>query len=294
MSPLSPLKKCTITGWGSTRENGPRVSRLQEVNVTILSPESCNQFYLGRMRPSMFCAGRPGGGVDACQGDSGGPLSCFNGSRYQLAGLWMVDLMSDEPLPSPDQVSEEDVCGLGSGCGEAPGPASLSVAQDGGVSVGNVSEVCPSAWPWQVSLQSEGRHYCSGTLVHRDWVLVPQHCTVRAQEDVVVLGVHSLRFSSSQTVPVQEVLSLPRDGSVPPRSDLSLLRLSRSARLGSEVSPVCLPDEDEDLDSSWSCVTTGWGATKASAAVDSERQHQAGLTLVNLTSCQQQWGGDRG
>uniref|UniRef100_A0A3Q3VWX4 Peptidase S1 domain-containing protein n=1 Tax=Mola mola TaxID=94237 RepID=A0A3Q3VWX4_MOLML len=87
MSPLSPSRKCTITGWGSTQENGPRVQRLQEVNVTILPPEVCNQYYLGRMRPSMFCAGRDRGGVDACQGDSGGPLACFTGSRFELAGL---------------------------------------------------------------------------------------------------------------------------------------------------------------------------------------------------------------
>ncbi|XP_063761931.1 ovochymase-1 isoform X4 [Eleginops maclovinus] len=288
MSPLSPHRRCTITGWGSTRENGPRVNRLQEVNVTILSSESCNQFYLGRMRPSMFCAGSPGGGADACQGDSGGPLSCFTGSRYELAGLvswgvgcgrarkpgvytklqtqtqWMMDVMSDEDLLSADQVSEEDICGLGSGCGGALGLASLFVSQDGGVSVGNVSEVCPSSWPWQVSLQAEGRHYCSGTMIHRDWVLVPQHCYIRAKEDVVVLGVHDLRFSSSQTVPVDAVVNLPRDGTFPPQSDLSLLRLSMSARLSSDVSPVCIPDEDEELDSSWSCVTTGWGATKVS------------------------------
>ncbi|XP_029351534.1 trypsin-1-like [Echeneis naucrates] len=87
MSPLPLFKKCTITGWGSTRENGPRVHRLQEVNVTILPSEVCNRFYLGRIRSSMFCAGKDEGGVDACQGDSGGPLSCFTGSRYELAGL---------------------------------------------------------------------------------------------------------------------------------------------------------------------------------------------------------------
>uniref|UniRef100_A0A3Q3WFM1 Peptidase S1 domain-containing protein n=1 Tax=Mola mola TaxID=94237 RepID=A0A3Q3WFM1_MOLML len=84
MSPLSPSRKCTITGWGSTQESE---LRLQEVNVTILPPEVCNQYYLGRMRPSMFCAGRDRGGVDACQGDSGGPLACFTGSRFELAGL---------------------------------------------------------------------------------------------------------------------------------------------------------------------------------------------------------------
>lgn len=89
--PLPSSSMCTITGWGSTRESefkllsaqrgstetepgltfgstdGPRVNRLQEVNVTVLPPETCDQYYLGRIRPSMFCAGRDQGGVDACQ-----------------------------------------------------------------------------------------------------------------------------------------------------------------------------------------------------------------------------------
>ncbi|XP_030004202.1 serine protease hepsin-like [Sphaeramia orbicularis] len=87
MAPLPMYSKCTITGWGSTRENGPRVPRLQEVNVTIMPSDVCNKYYAGRIRPSMFCAGKEGGGVDACQGDSGGPLSCYTGSRYELAGV---------------------------------------------------------------------------------------------------------------------------------------------------------------------------------------------------------------
>uniref|UniRef100_UPI0037E90D7C ovochymase-1 n=1 Tax=Semicossyphus pulcher TaxID=241346 RepID=UPI0037E90D7C len=315
-----PDRKCTITGWGSTRENGPRVHRLQEVNVTILHPGVCNQYYLGRMRPSMFCAGKTGGGADACQGDSGGPLSCFTGSRYELAGLvswgvgcgrarrpgvytniqqhteWISNILSDPNILYADDVTaEEDRCGKqqSSSCRKAPGLAGLSVSQNGlaSVPVENVSESCPFSWPWQVSLQAAGRHYCSGTLIHRRWVLTAKHCNVRAKEDVVVLGVHDLRFSSSQTVPVDEVFNLPEDGSFPPKSDLSLLRLSTPARFSSNVCPVCVPDEDEELDSSWSCVTTGWGSTSAAADVDPNRLHQAGLTLVNQTSCREKWGG---
>ncbi|XP_074481238.1 ovochymase-1 isoform X2 [Sebastes fasciatus] len=324
MTSLPPFRKCTVTGWGATRENGARVHRLQEVNVTILPPDVCNQFYRGRMRPSMFCAGKDGGGADACQGDSGGPLSCFTGSRYELAGLvswgigcgratrpgvytnvqhqtqWMSDIMScvsftgDERIVYTEDLStEEDRCGTqhNSSCEKTPGLAALSVSQDGEVSVGNMTESCPFSWPWTVSLQSNGRHYCSGALIHRRWVLTAQHCNVRAKEDVVVLGVHDFQFSSSQTVPVDEVFNLPQDGSFPPNFDLSLLHLSVPARFSSQVSPVCVPDEDEDLDGSWSCVTTGWGASKATVDVDPDRLNHVRLTVVNHTSCRELWGG---
>ncbi|CAF90814.1 unnamed protein product [Tetraodon nigroviridis] len=193
------------------------------------------------------------------------------------------------PLPLPE---EEDECGKQprSSCVAALGPAHLWCSEKGEELVENVVESCPSSWPWQVSLQSHDGHYCSGTLIQRRWVLTARHCEVRAREDVVVLGVHDLRFSS-QTIMVDQVFNLPDDGRFPPKSDLSLLRLSAPARLTSNVSPACVPDEDEEPNDSWSCVTTGWGAVKAKGTIDPNRLHQVGLTLVNQTSCRQRWGG---
>ncbi|XP_028254127.1 ovochymase-1 [Parambassis ranga] len=315
-TPLPQFTECTVTGWGSTRENGPGANRLQEVNVTILPFDVCNQYYRGRVTPSMFCAGKDQGGVDACQGDSGGPLSCFTGTRYELAGLvswgvgcararrpgvyskvqphaqWISDTMNNQDMPTIDDRTT-GVCGKkqSSSCDRAPGLAELSVSQDNVVSVENVVESCPFFWPWQVSLQSNGRHYCSGVLIHRWWVLTAKHCSVRAEQDVVVLGVHDLQLLSAQTILVEEVFNPMQDASFPPKSDLSLLRLSVAAHFGSKVSPVCVPQEDEDLNDSWSCVTAGWGATKATVRLNPDRLHHAGLTLVNRSACRQKWGG---
>lgn len=52
--------------------DGNRVHKLNEVNVTILPRLVCNKHYKGRIRPSMFCAGKVAGGADACQVPSGG------------------------------------------------------------------------------------------------------------------------------------------------------------------------------------------------------------------------------
>ncbi|KAM9467946.1 ovochymase-1 isoform 2-T2 [Clarias gariepinus] len=84
---LPSLKRCTITGWGSTTQGGPHANRLQEANITILKFDTCVRFYGGIIRPSMVCAGEMAGGLDACQGDSGGPLSCFTGTQYEVAGI---------------------------------------------------------------------------------------------------------------------------------------------------------------------------------------------------------------
>ncbi|XP_055087584.1 ovochymase-1 isoform X1 [Periophthalmus magnuspinnatus] len=320
MTTLPLFTECTTTGWGSTRENGPRVNKLQEVNVTLLPSEVCNKYYVGRILDTMFCAGKEEGGADACQGDSGGPISCFNGSRYELAGVvswgvgcgrakkpgvytriqnvisWITDVINEENILSVGTpAAAEDNCGKhrGRGCVTVPLTASLHQSQDGVTSVQNISESCPFYWPWQVSIQQDGHHYCSGTLISQQFVITAQHCNVRV-EDTVVLGLHDIRYSLLQRIPVVRVINLPQDGSFPPGSDLSLIQLATPARLGKSVAPICVPDQDEDgdLDHSWICTVTGWGTTKATGGVNPNRLHHAVVTLFNQTTCREKWGED--
>ncbi|XP_042591496.1 transmembrane protease serine 9-like isoform X4 [Cyprinus carpio] len=254
---LPPQETCTVTGWGAIRENGPRASRLQEVNVTVFKPQTCNKYYRGKMLKFMMCAGAEAGRMDACQGDSGGPLSCFTDDRYKLAGVvsWGVGCgRAQRPgvyttlyhykqwIESSLRVGElvSDYSGADSTvqCGQAktescqlPGDLAQVVSSvDGTFKVENVSEACANSWPWHVSLQSQDTHYCSGVLVHPRWVLAPRHCFARAG-DVVVLGAHDLNFMSGQTAAVESVQSLAFDGSFPPASDLSMIRLSVPAQI---------------------------------------------------------------
>nr|XP_061809619.1 transmembrane protease serine 9-like [Nerophis lumbriciformis] len=359
-SSLPVGEKCAVTGWGSTRENGPRVSRLQEVNVTVLTSDLCRRYYKSRLRTRMFCAGQEGGDVDACQGDSGGPLSCYANGRFRLLGVvswgvgcgrarkpgvysrlgqyasWIAEVVGrysgksrtlfaafshsaghtasfrkpgiglrgqawrryasstfrrDAGLTS-SRSRAEDPCGKRrrSGCRNPRIPAGLSIAEDGRARAENVTAACPGAWPWQVSLQANGVHYCSGVLLRRRWVLAARHCQVRAGEDVAVLGAHDLGLSLSQMVPVERVVEPPQEDGFPPKDDLALLRLALPARLGPGVTPLCLPEEDEVLDDSWTCLSAGWGTTSATAGLKSEDLHQARVLLVGRGECRAKWG----
>ncbi|KAL0196273.1 hypothetical protein M9458_009845, partial [Cirrhinus mrigala] len=108
-------------------------------------------------------------------------------------------------------------------CQLPAGLAQVASFEDGTFKVENVSEACPNSWP-------QDTHYCSGVLVHPRWVLAPRHCLAKAG-DVVVLGAHDLNFMSGQTAAVESVQSLAYDGSFPPVSDLSMIRLSVPARI---------------------------------------------------------------
>jgi len=84
---------CIATGWGYIKEGGPRSSLLREVPVRMMDNKHCNSadYYNGRIKDGMLCAGYNEGQRDACTGDSGGPLVCpidtNMGTRWVLAGV---------------------------------------------------------------------------------------------------------------------------------------------------------------------------------------------------------------
>ncbi|KAF4079811.1 hypothetical protein AMELA_G00182570 [Ameiurus melas] len=325
---LPSLKRCAITGWGSTTESGPRADKLQEANITILEFDTCLKFYGGVIRSTMMCAGEEAGGVDACQGDSGGPLSCFTGERYEVAGIvsWGVGCgraqkpgvytrvtLYTEWIHSivDDQLGAEDTWKTSTesrklfpstkdevkNCGQAEvKPCRLdqgfvgfeSSDPSGELRVANVTEACPHSWPWQVSLQSEELHYCSGTLIDERWVLTARHCRAEAG-DLVVLGAHDLMVGSQQ-ISIKAVYSQPYDGSYPPLHDLTLIYLRVPARLGSSVLPVCIPDEDMTFDQGLSCVVTGWGYKRSTPNLSPDILHQAQVNPLPEQACWNGWG----
>ncbi len=77
-----------VLGWGKSAELRPgHISdQLQEVKVTLWSPEYCKSHYEHRVDDHVLCAGDQLG--DACYGDSGGPLLTeTDNDGFRLLGL---------------------------------------------------------------------------------------------------------------------------------------------------------------------------------------------------------------
>ncbi|XP_075783955.1 ovochymase-2 isoform X2 [Pelodiscus sinensis] len=90
---VQPSRVCTTTGWGIRNEDREKSNKLQQLEVPILVPEMCQNYYVnhpGRVTQQMLCAGFPlEEGKDSCTGDSGGPLVCPSEETgfYTLNGL---------------------------------------------------------------------------------------------------------------------------------------------------------------------------------------------------------------
>ncbi|KXJ21989.1 CUB and peptidase domain-containing protein 1 [Exaiptasia diaphana] len=78
--------KCWITGWGTLSSGGSQPETLQQAEVPIVSPATCQNSYPNMIDKTMVCAGLKKGGVDACQGDSGGPMVCESNGAFYLHG----------------------------------------------------------------------------------------------------------------------------------------------------------------------------------------------------------------
>lgn len=81
-----PDDKATVIGWGRTMEGGSSSAVLRQVQIPIVSNETCEQSYPDGITSNMLCAGITG--KDSCQGDSGGPLMVRgSGLEWRQAGV---------------------------------------------------------------------------------------------------------------------------------------------------------------------------------------------------------------
>ncbi|XP_059791537.1 ovochymase-1 isoform X4 [Balaenoptera ricei] len=149
------------------------------------------------------------------------------------------------------------------------------------------------SWPWLVSLQYQGQHYCGGALIGRQWVLTAAHCNFSTVTDNLVIGRSYLwNTGNRDLIPVKAVYTHPSFTQFPPNDDLCLLHLENPVELGKFVSPICLPGKDDKINLLSKCMTAGWGITEPHQDEFPKTVQQAKVPLISSTSCRSYWGLD--
>nr|CAD7586767.1 unnamed protein product [Timema genevievae] len=100
---LSEGATVTVTGWGATSENGSATSNLQRVDLTVITPQQCEESLspIGIHEETMLCTWFPGGGKDACQ-ENGSATS-----NLQRVDLTVITPQQCEESLSPIGIHEE-------------------------------------------------------------------------------------------------------------------------------------------------------------------------------------------
>ncbi|XP_066498731.1 transmembrane protease serine 9-like isoform X2 [Hoplias malabaricus] len=129
----------------------------------------------------------------------------------------------------------------------------------------------PGSWPWQVSLQAYGLHFCGGSLINSDWVLTAAHCFGSDDPSpwTVSLGEQSLGIPTSNVVSISvtRVIIHPSYNSATEDNDIALLQLNSSVTFTPFIKPVCLAATGSSFFNGTLTWVTGWGDTDSGVSL---------------------------
>ncbi|RWS26634.1 serine protease 55-like protein, partial [Leptotrombidium deliense] len=120
-------------------------------------------------------------------------------------------------------------------------------------------------FPWLVSVQRDGAHFCAGSIISPMWILTATHCYKDHESEIenlsVVTGATDYRNGDKYTV--KEVITHESFQFVHYSNDVALLHLTSPIKYKSgkdgvgAVGPICLPSETSNFEGT--ATVAGWG-----------------------------------
>ncbi|XP_043279019.1 proclotting enzyme-like isoform X1 [Venturia canescens] len=148
------------------------------------------------------------------------------------------------------------------------------------------------SFPWQAYIRI-GSSRCGGTLVNRYHVVTAGHCVAKAtaRQVQVTLGDYVVN-SASETLPaytfgVREIRVHPYFKFTPQadRFDVAVLRLDRPVHYMPHISPICLPDRNEDFLGQYGWAA-GWGALQAGSRLRPKTLQAVDVPVIDNRVCE--------
>ncbi|XP_039600435.1 transmembrane protease serine 2 [Polypterus senegalus] len=143
-------------------------------------------------------------------------------------------------------------------------------------------------WPWQVSLWSEGEHWCGGSIITPYWIVTAAHCVERKNSPTqwkVYAG--KLTLSEMKTTIGSSVSLIAINkyyDSNAKSNDVALMKLTLPLKFSNSVAPVCLPNFGLPVSQQAECFISGWGALKYAGST-SDMLNYARIYLINSSVC---------
>uniref|UniRef100_A0A668UIB1 Peptidase S1 domain-containing protein n=1 Tax=Oreochromis aureus TaxID=47969 RepID=A0A668UIB1_OREAU len=171
-------------------------------------------------------------------------------------------------------------------CGQAPLNTRIVGGQDAPA----------GAWPWQVSLQTSGSHFCGGSLINNEWILTAAHCfgsITSPSKLTVYLGYETLQGTNTNGVSrsVSQIITHPNYNSNTENNDIALLQLSSTVEFTNYIRPVCLAEAGSDFPAGTTTWVTGWGNIRDGVSLSFPGTLQeVSVPVVSNTNCNNAYG----
>ncbi|XP_007887247.2 transmembrane protease serine 9 [Callorhinchus milii] len=145
-------------------------------------------------------------------------------------------------------------------------------------------------WPFQVSLQHHGQHFCGATLVSCRWIVSAAHCFENRNEDslTAVFGVHYLNKEMNPNVQIRTIRKIiihPDANFSTTDYDVALLELTTPIHYTDFVQPACLPPATPLFTDGQYCIIIGWGKISENGASSNELL-KTEVKLFNNSDCE--------
>ncbi|XP_067004199.2 trypsin-1 isoform X1 [Anabrus simplex] len=155
---------------------------------------------------------------------------------------------------------------------------------DGRIVGGSTADIKDS--PYQLSLQTEGNHYCGASIISAEWALTAGHCVDGGLPSwISVRAGSSNRACGGSIHQVAQIISHPKFDRNTLDYDFALIRVATPFSFGSNVAAVGLPSRNEDVSPGTSAIVTGWGLTSEGDGWNATILQQVTVPIVSYSEC---------
>ncbi|KAI7815138.1 Serine protease [Rhyzopertha dominica] len=174
---------------------------------------------------------------------------------------------------------------IGNRVNEAPEVPMLDGRIVGGV------QVTITQYPWQLSLQSGGRHICGASIISANWALTAAHCVSGASVASISLRAGSSLHASGGSV--HSISGGSVHGSYSSRTldfDIAALRAASAFSLGSSgINRVSLLGSGSNPATGALAWVSGWGTTSSGGSIPAQLR-AVDVPIVSQASCRSSYG----
>lgn len=129
-------------------------------------------------------------------------------------------------------------------------------------------------FPYQVSLQLNGRHHCGGAIISKTAVVTAAHCTIgQNPENFKVFAGTSDLLADHVEVGVDRLINHPQYHPQTNDYDLTLVILNRPLPLGPKIKVITLADSSDNYPADKMAIVSGWGATNSNLQLPSKLKY---------------------
>jgi len=242
---------------------------------------------------------------------------CFTRRKWRTYNNWEKGSCGIPKCVDQNPTTEKPYKNGEPECGKKPfDPTNTNIM--GGINAGR------GEWGWQIALRQNGRGYCGGSILNKDWVVTAAHCVPQHKRRNVNIAVgwhHTYGSTPQQTndssssfkhgqdyIPVSKIIVHEDYDAYTISNDIALIKLSKSINYPKRgqktyVRPICLPEQSfsdalvkvqsENTDDFTFCSITGFGKTLGTELPGASRKYlmEADVPLTTNKFCTRKDGG---